>query len=70
MKVDCYECKYRGRDRTVRSVRIMCKHPNRMDRRKLNIKGNARGIHMGRFNWPYDFDPVWLENCDGKETEG
>jgi hypothetical protein len=33
--------------------------------RKLNIRGNPHGIRMGWFNWPYNFDPTWLENCDG-----
>jgi len=31
----------------------------------LNIKGSEWGIRKGWFNWPYNFDPVWLENCDG-----
>lgn len=31
----------------------------------LNIKGNAHGIRSGWFCWPFNFDPVWLENCDG-----
>lgn len=35
----------------------------------LNIKGNSHGINSGWFNWPYNFDPVWLENCDGFEIE-
>lgn len=32
---------------------------------KLNIKANSRGIQGGWFNFPFNFDPVWLENCDG-----
>ncbi len=39
---------------------------------KLNIRANAHGVRSGWFNWPWNFDPVWLENCDGfeaKETE-
>ena len=34
---------------------------------KLNIRGRAHGIAHGWFNWPWNFDPVWLENCDGFE---
>ncbi len=34
---------------------------------KLGIKASAHGIRKGWFNWPYDFDPVWLENCNGFE---
>lgn len=32
---------------------------------KLNIRANAHGIKNGWFIWPANFDPVWLENCDG-----
>jgi len=31
----------------------------------LNIKGNPHGIRNGWFNWPWNFDPTWLERCDG-----
>lgn len=31
----------------------------------LNVKGNPHGIKNGWFNWPFNFDPVWLESCDG-----
>lgn len=38
--------------------------------RELEIQANDHGIRMGWFNWPYDFDPTWLENCNGfEETE-
>lgn len=33
----------------------------------LNIKGSQHGIAKGWFNFPFNFDPVWLENCDGFE---
>ena len=36
----------------------------------LNVVGNKHGIEQGWFNWPYNFDPVWLESCDGFEEEG
>jgi len=32
---------------------------------KLGIKGNLRGIRNGWFIWPFNFDPVWLESCNG-----
>ena len=32
---------------------------------ELNIKGNSHGIKNGWFNFPFNFDPIWLENCDG-----
>ena len=34
-------------------------------RKKLNLKGNPHGIQAGWFLWPANFDPVWLESCDG-----
>ena len=36
---------------------------------ELNIRGNPQGIKMGWFNFPFNFDPVWLENCDGFESK-
>ena len=32
---------------------------------ELGIKANLHGLKMGWFNWPYNFDPVWLEACNG-----
>ena len=32
---------------------------------KLNVKGNKHGIDSGWFMHPFNFDPVWLEECDG-----
>lgn len=37
--------------------------------KKLNIKANPHGIKSGWFNFPFNFDPVWLENCDGYEKK-
>ena len=34
---------------------------------KVNVKGNPTGIKRGWFNWPVNFDPTWLEACDGFE---
>jgi hypothetical protein len=31
----------------------------------LDIQANYHGIKNGWFNWPWNFDPTWLENCDG-----
>ncbi len=75
-EVNCYECKYRG---TVPgNAHSCCRYPgnstdifdmftsnNRDNAIKLNIKGNAHGIRSGWFMWPVNFDPVWLESCDG-----
>ncbi len=31
----------------------------------LKVKGDSRGIEGGWFNHPLNFDPTWLEECDG-----
>jgi len=36
---------------------------------ELNIEANPRAIQKGWFNWPWNFDPIWLENCDGFEQK-
>jgi len=37
---------------------------------RINVKGNPHGISHGWFNFPFNFDPTWLEECDGfKEKE-
>jgi hypothetical protein len=33
--------------------------------RELGIEANAHGIRNGWFFWPANFDPVWLEACNG-----
>jgi len=44
--------------------------PRRTDARKaLGIIGHPQGIRGGWFNWPFNFDPAWLENCDGYESK-
>ena len=35
----------------------------------LNVKGDEYGVSQGWFSWPYNFDPVWLESCDGFEEK-
>jgi hypothetical protein len=37
-------------------------------RTKLSIEYDPYGFKMGWFNWPFIFDPVWLEDCDGFEA--
>ena len=80
-KADCYKCQYRG---TVPGdCHSCCKYPGTKTElfdlfckenveiaKKINIRGNIHGINNGWFMWPINFDPVWLENCDGfKEKE-
>lgn len=34
----------------------------------LGIDANMHGVENGWFNWPYNFDPVWLNTCTGFEA--
>jgi len=36
----------------------------------LGIKGSPYGIRNGWFVWPLNFDPVWLESCNGFSPKG
>lgn len=36
----------------------------------LKVKGSEHGIKNGWFNYPFNFDPVWLLECDGYEEKG
>jgi len=40
-----------------------------VDNPELNIKANPHGVKHGWFNFPFNFDPIWLENCDGFEKK-
>ena len=35
--------------------------------KSLNVTGSPHGVRHGWFNWPWNFDPIWLEQCDGFE---
>lgn len=70
---DCYSCKWRKS--VPGSAHSACGHPSiknplamllkRSTPKELNIKANPHGIKSGWFDFPVDFDPAWLENCDG-----
>lgn len=32
---------------------------------EITVKGNPHGIKKGWFMHPLNFDPVWLEECNG-----
>ncbi len=34
----------------------------------ITVRGNPHGIKKGWFNHPFNFDPIWLEECTGYET--
>ena len=60
-KPDCYKCKFRGE--LVGNAHSQCSNL------KATVVGNKHGIENGWFFWPFNFDPVWLESCDGFEPE-
>jgi len=35
--------------------------------KRLNVTYSQHGFNNGWFFWPMNFDPVWLETCDGFE---
>ena len=35
----------------------------------LGVIGNPHGIKNGWFLWPHNFDPIWLESCNGFEEK-
>ena len=37
--------------------------------RRLGVTADSHGVRMGWFNWPLNFDPIWLETCDGFEKK-
>ena len=61
IKIKCYECKYRRN--IPGDCHSRCVNPR--SSKELNICADAHGIKNGWFMWPFNFDPVWLENCDG-----
>lgn len=42
---------------------------NKRALKELHVRGSAHGIKHGWFNWPYNYDPTWLEACDGFEEK-
>jgi hypothetical protein len=36
---------------------------------ELGIVIHETGLRKGWANWPWDFDPVWIENCKGFEEK-
>jgi hypothetical protein len=65
MKANCYKCKFKGD--LVWDAHSCCNNPK--SAKELKIKGNEYGIRSGWFNFPTNFDPVWLENCNGFEEK-
>ena len=56
----CYDCTHRCD--VFDSDHSESAHPQRAD---LTIEGELHGSTSGWFTWPWNFDPVWLRECDG-----
>lgn len=54
----CYECKFRRN--VPGDTHSACAAP--LD--KIKVVADAHGIRNGWFLFPYNFDPVWLEECN------
>jgi len=61
MEENCYKCIHR---RTIPGD-----YHSRCEKKDANVKGNEHGRRHGWFFWPFNFDPVWLEKCDGFEKD-
>ena len=57
----CYDCKFR-RD-IPGNAHSACAN------RDANVKGHEHGIRKGWFFWPFNFDPVWVIECDGVQRK-
>lgn len=56
-KPDCYKCVHR--------LDVPGDCHSRCNNHAAKVRGNEHGIKHGWFRWPFNFDPVWLEACDG-----
>lgn len=57
VKPNCYKCQYRRP--LSGDAHSGCVNE------KASVVGAPHGIKNGWFFWPYNFDPVWLLECDG-----
>lgn len=60
----CYECKYR--DELPGSAHSKCtkQDPVRSETiRNKPVELEKYGVMMGWCDWPYNFDPVWVNSC-------
>jgi hypothetical protein len=60
-KPNCHKCV--NRDPLPMTHHIQCLEP------KALISGNARAAQKGWFHWPWNFDPIWLEECSAYEEK-
>ena len=56
-KRSCYSCVHRRE--------IPGDAHTRCNNVKAHVVGNPIGIRGGWFMWPFNFDPVWVQECNG-----
>jgi len=68
--MDCYSCKYRRP--LSGDQHSSCQHHDRMvggsivlGRKALGITLIRHGVMHGWAMWPLNFDPIWIETCNG-----
>lgn len=71
----CQSCKHAGPGHPRWSDHCKsCVHPNvrhfNEGRIIFELDVEQRGIDNGWFNWPFNFDPAWLNSCKGYEPQG
>lgn len=57
LKLTCYQCVHRRE--------VPGSAHSRCNNARAQVSAHAYGVRSGWFTWPFDFDPVWLLNCDG-----
>ena len=67
--LECKHPKINDSDRVLSGFSMMMGLPTPAAKR-LNVSGDVTGIKRGWFMWPINFDPTWLETCDGFEKKG
>ena len=65
----CEDCKYAKRGHPQWAAHFKsCHHPNvqRLDEAKIFGLVYSKGaVENGWFDWPFNYDPVWIEECKG-----
>ena len=36
---------------------------------QIKVVGHPTGVRRGWFQWPFNFDPTWLQECSGFEAQ-
>lgn len=68
--IECAHPSINEVDRMLTPMLLMSGLQNAPCMKRLNVMGDSRGILHGWFMWPLNFDPTWLQTCDGFEKKG